>query len=194
MYLAGSTVREIADLCHRGVATVHYHLQRREHYEPGFRSQHEAALAARRKDRPSASWYRRAEEVAAFQAENGRLPRATGSQIERALHDWLAKQRKLFKAGELPPAKIVLLRDIANWASDPRQHELDDAWSTRIVALRQYVVENKCLPRYRKYASEAERSLGVWLHNQHQKRAKGVLAAWRVEALDNAVPGWRSRA
>lgn len=53
MHLAGLTAREIADLCHRGAATVHYHLQRREHYEPGFRSKHEAALAARGKNRPS---------------------------------------------------------------------------------------------------------------------------------------------
>lgn len=82
MHLAGLTARDIADLCHRGAATVHYHLQRREHYEPGFRSKHEAALAARGKNRPSTIWRRRAKELAAFQSENGRLPRTTGSRTE----------------------------------------------------------------------------------------------------------------
>jgi len=61
MHLAGLTAREIADLCHRGAATVHYHLQRREHYEPGFRGKHEAALAVRGKNRPSTIWRRRGD-------------------------------------------------------------------------------------------------------------------------------------
>lgn len=194
MHLAGLTAREIADLCHRGAATVHYHLQRREHYEPGFRGKHEAALAARGKNRPSTIWRRRAKEAAAFQSENGRLPRTTGSRTERALHDWLAEQRRLLNAGELPPSKVVLLQDVAGWRADPRQLELDELWRTRLAALRQYVVENKCPPRYRKYASDTERFLGVWLHNQHQRRSKGILSAWRLEALDSVLPGWRSRA
>lgn len=192
MHLAGLTAREIVDLCHRSAATVHYHLQQREHYEPGFRGKHETALAARGRNHPSTSWRRRAKEVTAFQTENGRLPRATGNRRERALHNWLAEQRKLLKTGELPPAKIILLQDIAGWEVDPRQYELDELWRSRLAALRQYVVENKRVPRYRKYASDAERSLGVWLHNQHQRRSKGTLSPWRLESLDGSVPGWRS--
>ena len=78
--------------------------------------------------------------------------------------------------------------------ADPRQLELDELWRTRLAALRQYVVENKCLPRYRKYGSDTERFLGVWLHNQHQRRSRGILSTWRLEALDSDLPGWRSRA
>ncbi|MGP7815469.1 MULTISPECIES: helicase associated domain-containing protein [Glutamicibacter] len=193
LYLAGSTAREIAEACHRNVATVHYHLQRREHYEPGFRSKHAAALAARRENDPPASWRRRAKEVAAFQAEHGRLPRTTGTRLELSLHHWLAEQRKLFEAGELPSSKIVLLQGIEGWNHDPRQQEVDELWRTRLASLSQYVAEHQCLPRYRNHASDTERSLGVWLHNQHQGRTKGTLPEWRREALDLAVPGWRSR-
>ena len=194
MLLAGITVREIAELCHRGPATIHYHLRRRDHYEPGFRAKHETAVAARNKNRPSSTWRRQAKELAASHAERKRLPRSAGDQAERSLNHWLAAQRKELQSGQLPAAKIMHLQDVPDWHIDPRQRELDERWSERFEALVQYVAEYEQFPRYRTYTSEAERSLGVCLHNQHQRRAKGKLAAWRRNVLDHEFAGWRSYA
>ncbi|WP_190264505.1 Helicase associated domain protein [Glutamicibacter nicotianae] len=118
LLLAGITVREIAELCHRGPATIHYHLRRREHYEPGFRAKHEAAVATRNNNRPSSTWRRQATELAAFHAEHERLPRSTGDRGERSLHHWVAVQRKEFQSGQLPAAKILLLQDVPDWHID----------------------------------------------------------------------------
>jgi len=194
LLLAGITAREIAELCHRGPATIHYHLRRREHYEPGFRAKHEAAVATRNNNRPSSTWRRQATELATFHAEHKRLPRSTGDRAERSLHHWLTIQRKELQSGQLPAAKILLLQDVPDWHIDPRQRELDERWSERFEALRQFVAESGHFPRYRTYTSEKERSLGVWLHNQHQRRAEGKLAAWRHDALDHEFAGWRSYA
>lgn len=193
MLLAGLTAREIAEVCHRDVATVRYHLRRREHYDPGFRTKHEAAVAARGKTLPSAFWRRRVEEVAAFQAEHARLPRTTGEPAERALQKWLAARRRLLASGDLTPSMINLLQTIEGWAEDAHQRELDDLWRTKLAALIYYVHEHNQLPRYRTYATEDERTLGVWLHTQNQRRSEGTLLAWRNTALDTALPGWRSQ-
>lgn len=192
LLLAGITVREIADLCHRGPATIHYHLQRREYYEPGFRAKHEAAAISRSKRRPSDMWRRQAKDLAEFQAQHNRLPRTTGDLAERSLHKWLAVQRKELQAGQLSAAKIMLLQDTPGWHLDPRQRELDDRWSTRFEALVQYFAECGQLPHYRAFSSERERTLDVWLHNQHQRRTEGKLVAWRCDALDHEFAGWRS--
>lgn len=194
MLLVGLTVREVAETCHRDVATVRYHLRRREHYDPGFRAKHEAAVTARENNLPSVFWRRRVHEVVAFQAEHGRLPRTTGGPTEQALQKWLATQRRLLTSGDLTPSKINLLQHIEGWAEDPHQHELDERWKAKFAALRQYVVVNNRLPRYRTHTTEDERVLGVWLYTQHQQRTEGTLISWRGAALDAAVPGWRSHA
>lgn len=194
MYLAGLTAREIADRVHRGVATVHYHLRQRDYYEPGFQAKHEVALADRGSNRPSTIWRRRAKEIVAFQSEHGRLPSRTGDPGERLLHSWLAVQRRENKDGRLPSTKLTLLQDLDDWMIDPWQKELDDAWRNKLNAVCQFFEEQGRIPRYRTYKSDQERRLGVWLHNQHQRRSRQLLAPWRLDALNVNLPGWRSRA
>lgn len=60
-------------------------------------------------------------------------------------------------------------------------------------AVSAYVASTGQMPRYKIYASEHEHRLGVWLHRQHQARTENSLLSWRQAALDEAVPGWRSR-
>lgn len=194
MYLAGLTAREIADRVHRGVSTVHYHLRRRDYYDPGFQAKHEVALAARGKKRPSTTWRRRAKEVTAFQDEYGRLPSSKGDAAEHLLYVWIAEQRKQHDAGRLPLTKLTLLQNLNGWMLDPRQSELDDVWRNKLSAVCRFFEEQGRFPRYRTYQSDQERSLGVWLHNQHQRRNKKLLLPWRLEALNDSLPGWRSRA
>ena len=193
MYAAGLTVREIADRCHQIVATVHLHLQVREKYSPGLRATHEAALARRDPDRPTTSWRRRLDEALAFHATNQRLPSSQGQAEEKSLAQWVASQRIAYQQGKMAAAKIILLDQLPNWNVNQHQQRLDETWKAKLAAVVDYVTVTGSLPRYRNYATEHERSLGVWLHNQHQKRTKGTLIEWRKTALDDAVPTWRSR-
>ncbi|KSU66694.1 hypothetical protein AS038_08530 [Arthrobacter sp. NIO-1057] len=193
MYAAGLTVREIADRCHQIVATVHLHLQVREKYSPGLRATHEAALARRDPDRPTTSWRRRLDEALAFHTAHQRLPNSQGQAQEKSLAQWVANQRISYQQGNMAAAKIILLDQLPNWNVNLHQQRLDETWQAKLVAVVDYVTVAGSLPRYRNYASEQERRLGVWLHNQHQKRTTGTLVEWRKNALDDALPAWRRR-
>ena len=190
MYVAGLTVREIADRCHKNIATIHRHVRVREKYEPGFTAKHEAALKARGTNRPSTIWRRRAREALDFQSINGRLPRSDGDPKERSLYFWLAEQRLQFEHGVLPSTKVYLLRDLKGWDINKNKALLDEKWHARLNALIKFVAEHSRLPQYRSYSTENERQLGVWLHNQRQRRSRGRLPQSRIEELDSAVQNW----
>lgn len=193
MYAAGLTVREIADRCHHKRNTVHLHLQVREQYQPGLRAKHEAALAARDPDRPTTGWRRRLKEAQDFLAAHGRLPNHDGDPVEKALHSWMSEQRRAYQRGNLPTPKIVLLDSLPGWETSSRQLELDRQWLTQLSQVKEHTAATGQLPRYKNYETGHEHALGVWLHVQHQKRTESTLRPWRLEALESAVPGWRSR-
>ena len=193
MYQAGLTVREIADRCHQNVATVHLHLKVREKHQPGLRAAHEAALIERGPDRPSTKWRNRLEEVVQFQADFGRLPKSGGSSYEQRLFRWIAVQRRAFEQGRISKAKVALLGDVSDWSINVRQQDLQERWRAKLCDLQEFVSEFGATPRYKNYHSEREHSLGVWLHNQHQRRTELKLQDWRLQALNDAIPNWTSR-
>ncbi|MGP7815027.1 Helicase associated domain protein [Glutamicibacter soli] len=192
MYAAGLTAREIADLCHQSVATVHVHLRVREKYTPGFKATHQAALNERDPDRPSARWRTRLNEVISFQATHDQLPSRDGDEHEKALFRWVAVQRRAYETGRISKTKVELLKDLAGWTVNIHQNELDELWKTNLANLQDFISEFETMPRYKNFTTEHEHTLGVWLHCQHQRRAEQRLIQWRLDALDEAVPGWRS--
>ncbi|PRB76643.1 hypothetical protein CQ012_06425 [Arthrobacter sp. MYb214] len=195
MYAAGLTVREIADLCHANVATVHLHFRVREKYTPGVHEIHAVALGKRDPDRPSTRWRQRLSEVLTFQEAHHRLPDSRAEEEEeRFLARWLATQRNAYRKGRLSAAKVILLDGVKRWQVNLSQRRRDEHWRTMLEAVRIFVVSTGHMPRYRTYETEEERALGVWLHNQHQGRIENTLQPWRLAALNNAVPEWRSRA
>lgn len=193
MYAAGLTVREIADRCHANVATIHLHLRVREKYAPGLHATHAEALAGRDPDRPSTRWRQRLTEVLAFQETHQRMPSSTGEGMERSLAQWVALQRNAYRKGGMSAAKVVLLDQLDGWTVDVPQQRRDEHWRAMLDALRIFVASTGQMPRYKTYATEHEHRLGVWLHHQHQARAESTLTSWRLTALKEAVPGWRSR-
>lgn len=185
---------EIAHCCHQKRVTVHLHLQIRECHEPGTRARHETALAAKDPDRPTTGWHRRLKEALDFLAVHGQIPhRDPNTQAERSLHTWIAQQRRTYRRGQLSTPKIILLGDLPGWAAVTRQRDLDQHWQTRLTLLREYIATTGTQPRYAAYESVQEHTLGVWLLVQHRNRSRKKLQAWRLEALDSAIPGWRSR-
>jgi len=194
MYAAGLTVREIADRCRQKVATVSLHLRVREKYSPGLRATHEVALAARGPDCPSTLWRKRLTEALAFQETRKRLPRSDGDAVERSLAQWVADQRLSYMKGRMSVPKIVLLDNLRDWHIDAHQQELDQKWRRQLAAVKDFGDSTGRWPRYKKFESEHERILGVWLHNQHQRRAENTLQAWRLKAINDTLSAWHSYA
>lgn len=194
MYTAGLTVKEIANRCHQNKATVALHLRVREKYSPGLRATHEAALAARDPDRPKTQWRNRLNEALEFQDTHQRLPRSDGDETERSLARWIAGQRNVYLKGHMSVAKIILLDPLNGWHINTHRKDLDEKWSSQLSALKDFVDSTGRLPRYRKYETEHERILGVWLHNQHQRRSENTLQPWRLAALNDTLPSWHSYA
>lgn len=193
MYAAGLKVRESSDLCHQNVSTLHLHFKVQAEHDAETKARHDAALAARNPDRPSVLWRRRLSEVLAFHTLHNRLPGNSSDTTEAGLHRWLCLQRRAFDPGLMWPAKITLMDQLPGWRTDTHKENLDQGWRQRVLQLQRFVGDRGTMPRYKTYADEAERALGVRLHVQHQRRAEGLLLHWRLEALDAAVPGWRSR-
>lgn len=113
--------------------------------------------------------------------------------MERSLAQWVALQRNAYRKGGMSAAKIVLLDQLGGWKVDVAQQRRDEHWKEMLEAVRVFVTATAQMPRYKTYASEHEHRLGVWLHRQHQARAESTLPSWRLTALNEAVPGWRSR-
>lgn len=192
MYTAGLTVREISHLVHRSYATVHAHVRTREKYQPGYQKIHESALALRDMDKPSDKWMARLEAARNFFETHARLPLNSADQLERSLYYWVTAQRRSMDRGTLSPVKISLLDILPNWRISNRQLEIELKWYKNLNDLVAFVAANKDIPRYKTYKDENERRLGVWLHNQHQKRMEKSLNPQHEKELDEALPGWRS--
>lgn len=192
MYASGMTVQEIADYTGRPRSTVHRHLQVRQTVSEDLRAVHDATREARGPDWPTTRWQHAYKAVQDFHKMTGRLP-ATGDVAGFELAAWLRTQRALHRSGRLPAIKVTLMDMIPGWDYTAPRTDLDEHWRERLQELLDFITEAGQLPHYKRHHSEHERILGVWLHTQHQRRAEGRLLPWRREALDVAVPGWRSR-
>lgn len=192
MYAAGLTVREISTWCHQVYSTVHLHLQVREKYSPGLRARHEAAFAERGSNIPSTKWRNKLAAAVDFYQRKGRLPATSTDPAEQSLHHWICLQRRSFEGGDMPLSKRVLLGALPGWDQNAHQLALDQLWRSRLREFQIFVEAHERMPRYKNSSSELERRLGVWLHNQHQRRTQGDLVLWRLEALNAVASGWHS--
>ena len=193
MYAAGLTVQEIADRCGRPRSTVQRHLQVREEYEPGLRATHQAAYEKRVPAWASLQWHQSLADVKTFLTTHGRLPIRDDTGPGRTLHMWLKQQRTARTKGTLAPEKEEALSSLGDWATPDHQKTREDHWRAQLARLASYIDEHGEIPRWHRHETETERALGVWLHIQHQNRLEGTLPQWRLQAIEHAIPGWRSR-
>lgn len=193
MYAAGLTVAEIAEHCHAPLSTVQRHLQTWEEREPGQRAIHDEALAMRQPRKAAKRWLQQVQAVQDFIASTGRQPQPQSRGHEQTLYRWLTQQRKAHREGTLTPSQVQALDWLGNWQTPPRQQTLDEQWRSRVRELATFVERTGELPHYRRYTTEREHTLGVWLHIQTQRRSRGHLLPWREQELNETVPDWRSR-
>jgi hypothetical protein len=133
------------------------------------------------------AWRGRAQQLAAFVAEHGRLPAVREVSPEaRGLAVWLGRQRALAAEGRLDAPRERWLRlHVPGW----RDHHLG-AWlgtAERVVAFR---AEHGRLPTRSTSATPFERELGVWLNNQRNAGRDGRLCPERLRWLGEQLPDW----
>lgn len=135
----------------------------------------------------------RMKDVIAMVKETGRYPSSTALDAsERSLAAWLRRRRREAEAGTLAPAFQVGLDVLPDWHSTPKFKADDQRWAERLTALSKLRAAGHDWPRHKGADTPDEHQLGVWIHTQRFKLRRGELDALRSEALDSAVPGWRT--
>lgn len=137
------------------------------------------------------SWRRRIEELSAYVAENGRMPRQIGGdKAETSLGRWLHAQRGKVAKGTLDPRQRKALDAVGAWDSDRRAKRLRDSHPALIAAIAAFKARNNRWPTYMNRADEQERELGTLLFTARRAAADGRLALVIWQALDATLPGW----
>ena len=188
LYAAGVPATRIAELAGAKIATVKRHLERRRAVDPGLAAEHAAAPR-----KPGHQWRRRLFELRDFIAHHGRYPLIHGREAgEASLYGWLSTQRHALVAQTLGWERAKELGELlGDWVTTDLEKELDTQWRQRLAEVAAFVAGQGRLPRHRPATTQAESSLSIWLQTQNGHALHARLAQWRLEALDEAVPGWR---
>lgn len=114
------------------------------------------------------------------------------STSERTLATWLRRRREEARAGKLAQEYQDGLAVLDGWEGRPREQADENRWQERPTALVDYRVAGNDWPRHKAVITDEEHKLGIWLHLQRSKDRRGELHPQKAEALDAAVPGWRT--
>jgi hypothetical protein len=143
-------------------------------------------VPTRRRRRLNAeAWAARLEELRAFVAANGRLPRAREAS---GLGLWASNQRVAYKRGAIPAERVAALEAVPCWAWEA---DFDVLWLETLEELKAFVAEHGRLPTQRE-----ARALTLWVYTQRAAKkamdagsTSAEMTPARVAALE-AVPGW----
>jgi hypothetical protein len=191
MYRKGLGRDRISVLVEAPLSTVGYHLTIARANDPGLELDHQAAAGAK-PARVAAQGLERMRQLIALVHETGRYPsRNSPSETERTLAAWLQRQRQDARADTLAQAYRDGLAVLPGWQTPPRAAADEARWQERLAALTVFRTAGNDWPRHKKVTGE-EHDLGIWLHVQRSKLHRGDLNADKTDALDKAVPGWRT--
>lgn len=173
MYRLGLSRKRIADLVSAEAASVGYHLVIARRRDPELEAAHLAAAST--KAGPPAE-LGRMDEIIAWVKANGRHPR----------------ERSEAAKGTLYPVYRDGLAGVPGWDRSYRTAQDVARWHDRLEQLAIFRVEGNDWPRHRKFTSDVEHTLGVWIHAQRQKHHRDELDLEKVRLLDDALPGWQT--
>jgi hypothetical protein len=136
-------------------------------------------------------WQRRLEELTAFHAEHGRMPRQTGGDAaETSVARWLHAQRAKVGKGTLELRQREALDAIGHWDSPSRDKRDQSIFPENLKELQAFRRQHRRWPTYMNRGDEHEMRLGTWLFTLRQASRDDRLPAEFKNALDAAVPGW----
>ncbi|WP_442856741.1 helicase associated domain-containing protein [Arthrobacter sp. QXT-31] len=125
--------------------------------------------------------------------QTGRYPSSASLDAhERNLATWLRRRRREAETGALASTFLTGLAVLPEWQVTPRSTGDAARWRGRLEALVVYRSSGQDWPRHRGAASAEEHQLGVWIHTQRFMLRRGSLDAAKIQALDAALPGWRT--
>lgn len=192
MYRRGLTRTRIARLVGVPPSTVGYHLAAAKSGDAGLNYEHEAHALHARAARATAGNIARVNELFDFVTTEGRYPSSKATTpAERTLGLWLLRCRHKAAEGSLSPVFREGLQALPEWEANTRALAEESRWQERLVALIDYRAKGEDWPRHKNTATVEEHALGVWLHRQRFKHARGELHHAKKEALDAALSGWR---
>ncbi|WP_104086306.1 helicase associated domain-containing protein [Arthrobacter sp. GMC3] len=190
MYAAGFPVTRIAELTGSRTGVIQRHLKGRRTIDPDLAVQRAAAPRG-----PSKVWHRHLAEVRDFIATHGHYPTIHGLEDrEVPLYRWLSEQRQAHLAQTLGWTKAREMGMLGDWITTDQERELDRRWREQFRKILEFVAEHDRLPRHPTATTEVEHVLGIWMATQHQKTHNREILPWRLDALNNALPGWRKTA
>ncbi|KQQ98417.1 helicase-associated protein [Arthrobacter sp. Leaf141] len=191
MYRLGLSRKRIAELVRAEPATVGYHLAIARRQDPGLEAGHLAAASTGTS--PSPAGLTRMEEIIAWIEVEGRFPRyRSEDKGERSMARWLSDRRREAVDGTIHPVYRKGLARVPGWAGNHRAAADVARWQDRLAQLTAFRAAGNDWPRHHHYASDHERTLGVWIHAPRQKHLLGELEPAKIKLLDVAVPGWRT--
>lgn len=128
-------------------------------------------------------WFSTLEELLAFKARFGALPGDSGRHPrERALQQWLKRQQRLESQGLLAADRAEALDRVDG---DWRANQSALSWEDNLAkAILDYQTRGR--------VPGNDEGAGPWLRQQRSRMSAGKLSADQLQALDEAIPGWRN--
>lgn len=177
----------------RGVALGKWVAHLREFYRNGRLPAERAALLAAL---PGWAW---SPHEAAFNGGLGHLQRyarreghavVPQSHIENEfkLGRWVAKQRRVYRAGRMPQERIDALESVNGWSWSPSSTMEKEAFERGLSLLKQYVAREGT-SRVPQGHRERGFALGVWVASRRKDYRQGKLGGPRARLLAG-LPGW----
>ncbi|MGO4383382.1 Helicase associated domain protein [Specibacter sp. RAF43] len=79
---------------------------------------------------------------------------------------------------------------LGDWITTDLEFTNDTRWRQRLDELVDFQKAEHHLPSRRHFKSKHEDVLGIWWQTQVSNRNRGTMPAWRLEAMNEAFPGW----
>lgn len=140
---------------------------------------------------PTKLWLRRLDELKDFLATYGRYPQHQSAEpVEATLYRWLLTQRHAFLSRTLTWNQAAAMNVLGDWLTTDQELISDKQWHERFDELVAFHTQHGHLPSRRHFQSHEEDVLGIWWQTQVSTRNHGTMPAWRLEAMNEAFPGW----
>lgn len=137
------------------------------------------------------TWNENACKVGAFHSRVGRWPsRKSGDATEKALGEWLRKQRAQSRSGTLRPDRRAYLDEVsAGWMN----MDLDETWDENARKVGVFHSREGRWPSRRLDDATGD-GIGRWLSTQRAHARSGTLRTDRRFRLDEVASGWMGQA
>jgi hypothetical protein len=137
----------------------------------------------------------RLAQLRQFITEHGKMPSQSEHFLgERQLAIWCVHRRQEYKRGTLSAERIAAIKQVPTWSWEFRARRLlgrnyAEGFALQFERLREYAGKNGHLPSQKDPDPEV-RALGSFVNNRRGDYRRGALAADRIAAFEQQIPGW----